>query len=141
MITTRTPRFRSAVAAATIVATGGLVAPTAVDAAATEPATDEPAAADAEIRPRLERACKRIPNLQIRTGNLLERLQGDAETRGSLAWLEVQIGRAEEAGREQLVTVLENRLEVRTAFIPVLELRIEGLADLEAFCADNGVEL
>ena len=141
MTITRTPRTRTAIATAMIVATGALIAPTAVDAAATEPAAEEPATADAEIRPRLERACKRIPNLQVRTANLLERLQGDAETRGSLAWLEVQIDRAVEAEREQLVTVLRNRLEVRTAFIPVLELRTEGLADLEAFCAEKGVEL
>ncbi len=139
MTTTRTPR--TALASAAIVAGGALLAPAAVDAAATEPADEQPSAQDAEMRPRLERACKRIPNLTIRTNNLLERLQGDAETRGSLAWLEVQIGRAEEAGRDQLVTVLENRLEVRTAFVPVLELRTEGLADLEAFCAENGVEL
>ncbi len=138
MTPTRTPRIRTALAA-TILAAGALVAPTAVDAAATEPAAEDPAGADAEIRPRLERACLRIPNLQTRTANLLERLQGDAETRGSLAWLAVQIDRAEEAEREQLVIVLENRLEVRTAFVPVLELRRDSLVELAALCAENGV--
>ena len=141
MTTIRTPRTRLAAAATAVVAAGAPAVPTAASAASTEEPAAEPSAADAEIRPRLERACKRIPNLTVRTTNLMERLQGDAETRGSLAWLEARIVRAEEAGRADLVTVLENRLAVREAALPVLELRIDALAELEAFCVDKGVDL
>jgi hypothetical protein len=120
---------------------GVLVGPTAA-AAATAPAESPAASASAgtDLGPRLERACLRIPNLQIRTDRLAERLQGSADTRGSLLWLQAQIDRAEADGRDQLVTVLENRLAVRTATVDVLELRRTELADLAARCAELGVE-
>jgi hypothetical protein len=123
------------------IAIGVLVGPTA--ASATGP-TESPAAsakAETDVRPRLERACLRIPNLQIRTDRLSERLHGGADVRGSLLWLQTQIDRAEAGGRDQLVTVLENRLAVRTATLDVLELRRDRLADLAARCAELGVEL
>lgn len=49
--------------------------------------TAAPSAAADDLGPRLERACLRIPNLQIRTDNLLTRITGDADTIGSLLWL------------------------------------------------------
>ena len=87
-----------------------------------------------DVGPRLERACLRIPNLQLRTDNLLERLRGDATVRGSLAWLQTQIDAAAAAGRTQLVTVLENRLAVRTATIDVLVQRQAALVELAQTC-------
>jgi hypothetical protein len=93
------------------------------------------------LRPRLERACLRIPNLQIRTDNLIERLNGDASVRGSLAWLQVKIDKAEAEGREQLVTVLENRLAVRTQTLEVVEQRQAKLPELKQKCIDHGVAL
>jgi hypothetical protein len=106
----------------------------------TDAGTDNGTATD-QLRPRLERACRRVPNLQIRTDRLIERLQGDSDTLGSLLWLERQIERARENGRDQLVTVLENRLAVRTASLDVLELRADALDDLEQICIDLGVDL
>jgi hypothetical protein len=94
-----------------------------------------------DLRPRLERACLRIPNLQIRTENFIERLNGDASVRGSLAWLQAQIDKAEADGREQLVTVLENRLAVRTQTLVVLEKRSTKLDELKQKCIDHGVAL
>ena len=97
---------------------------TAWRACARSPTMAMPSAAHAqdsgdELRPRLERACLRIPNIEIRTANLIERLNGDASVRGSLAWLQAKIDKAEAEGREQLVTVLENRLAVRTQTLEV----------------------
>jgi hypothetical protein len=94
-----------------------------------------------DLGPRLERACLRIPNLEIRTSNLIERLNGDATVRGSLLWLQAQIDRAEAAGREQLVTVLENRLAVRTKTLEVVEQRQARLPELKQKCIDHGVPL
>ena len=94
-----------------------------------------------DLRPRLERACLRIPNIEIRTNGLIERLNGDATVRGSLLWLQAQIDRAEAAGRDQLVTVLENRLAVRTQTLEVLERRLERLPELKQKCIDHGVPL
>lgn len=88
------------------------------------------------LGPRIERACARIPNLQIRTDNLLERLNGSSTTVGSLAWLQDKIDEAQAAGRTQLVTVLQNRQKVRTATVPVLEKRKAELVRLADKCAD-----
>lgn len=88
---------------------------------------------------RLERACLRIPNLQLRTDNAIARLNGDATTRGSLAWLQAKIDLAESRGRTEAVTVLENRLAVRTETLEVLELRRTELVDLAARCAARGL--
>lgn len=111
---------------------------TATPASAAQPAPDT---TGDELRPRLELACLRIPNLTTRTERLLERLQADAETLGSLAWLEAQIARAEASGRTQLVTVLENRLAVRRAYVPVLEQRLERLPELAERCRELGVDV
>jgi hypothetical protein len=104
-------------------------------------AASTPTDAGTDLRPRLERLCLRVPNLQIRTDRLLERIQGDATTRGSLAWLEVQIERARSSGREQLAIVLENRLAVRTATVDVLRMRADALDVIEQICIDHGVDL
>jgi hypothetical protein len=94
-----------------------------------------------ELAPRLERACLRVPNLERRTTNLIERLQADATVRGSLAWLQAQIDRASSLGRDDVVAVLENRLAVRTQTLDVLALRQTELAELRQFCIDNGVTI
>ncbi len=108
---------------------------------AQEPAATQQDRSAGEIPPRLERACLRIPNLTTRTENLIERLSGDAETRGSLAWLDTKIAQADEAGRTDLVTVLTNRRAVREQTIPVLELRLDRLENLRERCAQAGVEV
>lgn len=87
---------------------------------------------------RVELACNRIPNLVTRTENVLDRINGDAETVGSLLWLDTRIAAADERGREDVVTVLENRRVVRASAIPVLETRLDRLDELSTTCADAG---
>lgn len=89
-----------------------------------------------DLGPRVERACARVPNLQLRTDNLLTRIQGDASTVGSLAWLDAEIAKAQTAGRAQLVTVLQNRRGVRATNVAVLQKRKTELATLSQRCAD-----
>jgi predicted nucleotidyltransferase len=101
-----------------------------------------PATAYAEEVPvRYERACLRIPNLELRTQTLIDRINGDAVTRGSLAWLNARLAEAQAAGRTQLVTVLENRLTVRTRTLEILTQRQVRLAELRTRCIEHGVEL
>ena len=94
-----------------------------------------------DLPARYERACLRIPNLTIRTDNLTTRLQGDASTRGSLAWLQAQIDDATAKNRTQLATVLKNRLAVRTQTLVVLKQRHEKLAELADKCRAHGVDI
>jgi hypothetical protein len=92
-----------------------------------------------ELRPRMERACERVPRAQERVEQVLARLRADASVPGSLAFLEARIERARAKDRTQLVTLLENRLAVRTAAVDVLEARQTQLADLAELCAELGL--
>jgi hypothetical protein len=140
---TRSHIRRMAALTAGLAATGALLVPAPASAATAAPAAVAPAAADpSDLGPRLERACLRIPNMETRTANLIRRLEGDAETRGSLLWLQAAIDRATESGRTDLAEVLTNRLAVREATLEALKLRLESLIpSLKDLCAANGVEV
>jgi hypothetical protein len=99
------------------------------------PAPD--AATQAQRRARLEKACARVPTVAERVDGVIARLEGDAGTKGSLAWLQTKIDAASEAGREQLVTVLQNRLDVRTARLALLHERRDALTDLARICDEK----
>ena len=92
-----------------------------------------------ELPARLQRACLRIPNLETRTDNVIARLNGDASTKGSLLWLQVQIDEATAKGRTQLATVLQNRLAVRTQTLQVMTQRQTRLTKLAHLCRTHGV--
>jgi hypothetical protein len=142
-----TPRrsVKSSLMLGAIVATAGatFVVPSVASAATTttpaSPAT--PADTPKELPARYQRACLRIPNLQIRINNFIERLNGDASTRGSLLWLQAQIDSAKSKGRTQLATVLENRLKVRQQTLVVLDQRQERLTKLLELCRKHGVDV
>jgi hypothetical protein len=99
------------------------------------------ASSTGDLPARYERACLRIPNLTIRTDNFITRLQGDASTKGSLAWLQAQIDDATAKNRTQLATVLKNRLAVRTQTLVVLKQRQAKLAELADKCRAHGVDI
>lgn len=86
------------------------------------------------IEERLDRACARVPDLTTRVENALERINGDAETRGSIAWLEAKAAEARENGRDQLADLIEIRIDIRTERIDVLELRLDFLAVAAEVC-------
>lgn len=92
-----------------------------------------------DAQPRLEKACARIPNLQLRATNAINRINGGADVVGSVAWLDVQIGRAEAKGMTELVTVLSNRREVRVSSIPLIERRQANLVEAAELCASKGI--
>jgi hypothetical protein len=125
------------VGAVVVTAGVGLAMPSAAHAASAP--TDPPATR--ELPPRYQRACLRIPNLQLRTDKVVARLNGDASTRGSLLWLQAQIDDATAKGRTQLATVLENRLNVRTQTLQVVTNRQERLTKLAELCRKHGVDV
>ena len=89
-----------------------------------------------------ERACLRIPNLQMRTDNVIARLNGDASTRGSLLWLQAQIDDAN--GQGSHATGDRSRrtgLKVRTQSLEVLTNRQERLTKLAELCRNHGVDV
>ncbi len=112
-----------------------LVAGTAVlTLGATGVHAQDSASVDAN-RPRIERACARIPNAQTRIDQAIERINGAADVRGSLLWLDARIQAATDAGRADRATALTNRKAVRSATLGVLELRKANLVEFSALCA------
>ena len=122
--------------AVAVTAGAAMIVPTSAFAAATSTSTST-----GDLPARYERACLRIPNFQIRTNNLITRLNGDASTKGSLAWLQAQIDDAKAKNRTQLATVLQNRLAVRTQTLKVLQQRQDRLANLLDKCRAHGVNV
>ena len=136
----RSLKSKLMIGAAVVTAGAGLVVP--VTASAASPTTAPPSStAPRELPARLKRACLRIPNLEIRTTNLITRLNGDASVRGSLLWLQAQIDDATAKGRTQLATVLTNRLKVRTQTLKVLTNRQQRLDKLAELCRKHGVDI
>lgn len=131
MTTPRSLRSKIVLGATVVAASAAFIVPTAAYATST----------GGDLPVRLERACLRIPNLEIRTQNLITRLNGDASVKGSLAWLQAQIDDAKSKNRTQLATVLENRLKVRTQTLEVLKVREQRLEKLADLCRSHGVDI
>lgn len=136
-----TPRRRHLIGLAGLALTAATLVPGVPAGAQTSGSTGTGTATvlDANLHPRLERACLRIPNLELRTTNLEKRLDGDASTIGSLAWLQAKVDQAKAAHRDQLATVLENRLAVRKKTRQVLDQRQADLQRLQKRCGELGV--
>ena len=136
----RSLKSKLMIGAAVVTAGAGLIVPVTASAASTTTAPPS-STATRELPARLKRACLRIPNLEIRTTNMITRLNGDASVRGSLLWLQAQIDDATAKGRTQLATVLQNRLKVRTETLKVLTNRQQRLDKLAEMCRKHGVDI
>jgi hypothetical protein len=94
---------------------------------------------DGVLHQRLERFCTRVPHLIERGEKLQPRLAGDAETRGSLKWLQARIDQAEQKDLPFVVRRLERRLERRTELSQKLPERLDALAKAKTECAAAGL--
>jgi hypothetical protein len=94
---------------------------------------------DGVLHQRLERFCTRVPHLIERGGKLQPRLAGDADTRGSLKWLQAKIDQAEERDLQFVVKRLERRLERRTELSQNLPERLDALRKAQTECAAAGL--
>ena len=133
-------RFRS-IAGAGLFAVAAAVAVPTVASATTPPEPTGTAAAPTGTgarAARLEAACARVPNIQRRVDAATALLQGDAGTRGSIAWLNAQLTKAQANDRDELATVLQNRIDVRTARLAVLQERTDALSEIASICAEHG---
>jgi uncharacterized protein (DUF885 family) len=63
---------------------------------------------------------KRLPKIEKRATNLLERIQGDASTRGSVEWLRARATKERDAGRETTAQLLEERADRRAGRVDQL---------------------
>jgi hypothetical protein len=93
------------------------------DPSTTEPAPSEDGSVTITLSPeQVTRLCeKRLPRIEKRSTKLVERIQGDENTRGSAEWLRARAASEREAGREETAKQLEERAERREGFVDELD--------------------
>ena len=94
-----------------------------LDAADASTAADVAGVANGVAHGR-KRMCARVPRAIVRTQNLEKRLAADANTPGSLAYLQHRIDAAQAAHDTQLVTTLTNRMTYRKQLATFLPQRL-----------------
>ncbi|WP_436492713.1 hypothetical protein [Actinokineospora sp. HUAS TT18] len=72
---------------------------------------------------------KRLPKAEKRVTKLLERINGDAGTKGSVAWLKARAEKERAAGRETSANLLEEKAERRAG-------RVEQLNKIKGWVTD-----
>jgi hypothetical protein len=88
---------------------------------------------------RLEKACHRIPTATAKVTAHIAKLQADANTRGSILWLQDRITKAQAKNKTALVTLLQSKLAERQAALTALQARLTLLNNGAAFCVAQGV--
>jgi hypothetical protein len=97
-------------------------------------ASDDPADATELPGARLTRSCARIPARIATVEKLRTRLHADAGTRGSLAFLQARLDRANAAGRTDRARLLGDRLALRKDLDAGLPDVLTRLTDAKAVC-------
>lgn len=88
---------------------------------------------------QLEAACYHVDQQLTRAGKLQTRLHADARTKGSLAFLQARIDRANFSGQTALAQVLSDRLVIRKQIDAQLPEVIQHLNAAKATCTSAGV--
>lgn len=88
------------------------------------------------LEQRVTKFCGRIPDLLERVDKAQTRISADAETKGSLAWLEARKDAAQTLDRDQIVRRVERRIERRTERLAALPEVKEQLIAAQGECAD-----
>ena len=76
--------------------------------------------------------CNRVPNLIQRVDKAQARISGDADTKGSLAWLKAREAKASANGHKRVANRLDRRIERRTerlAKLPELKTQLSKAND------------
>lgn len=130
---------------ASLVLVGALLSPTVVSAQETASETETEAGYDDvvphRVKHRLDRMCHRVPRIERRTEQMLERINGDETTRGSLVWLDARSAQARESGHPDLASVIDSHRAIRAAAVPLLEVRQTEMAKIRDICIDHGIPL
>ncbi|MFC4611363.1 hypothetical protein ACFO9E_26740 [Streptomyces maoxianensis] len=81
--------------------------------------------------------CKRVPKIEKRLERALDRLQGNATQRGSIARLAKRAENAKAAGHTEIETFLNDKLTFRRSLVPTLEKRQKDLIAVKTWCKAN----
>jgi hypothetical protein len=93
--------------------------------------------ADQQVDLRIDEACRQIPIRLARVKAAQDRLAAGATTRGSIAFLEARIARAEAAGQDDAARLLGNRLATRRDLAAALPDVLVRLEDSQQVCTDR----
>lgn len=78
--------------------------------------------------------CKRVPKIEKRIHRALQRLEGKAGRRGSVARLEKRLEKAKAAGHTEIANFLDHKLTRRKSLVPTLQQRQKDLAKVATWC-------
>ncbi|GAB7035688.1 hypothetical protein AB0G35_15740 [Streptomyces sp. NPDC021749] len=79
--------------------------------------------------------CHRVPKMERHLDKALDRLNGDAHTRGSIARLEQRVKNARAKHHDEVATFLQDRLTHRKDLKPTLTRERTDLKAVAAWCA------
>jgi len=127
----------AALATAALATTLAVCGPSAGPASALTTSAQTTTGSTAE-HPRMNALCARIPRLITRTENTQARLNGDENTRGSVARLARRVEQAEKRGNADLADYLANRLEIRKQRAAIMPEQLELLHRAQAECDRAG---
>lgn len=128
-------------AAALLMAGAGTIALPGVAGASenelTEPAESVTVHGQTRFEARVDCLCGRVPSATDRVERALDRINGDADVRGSILWLQDRADRARDAGREDLAELIEGRIDIQIERIDVLEARLDWLSEAAMKCDER----
>lgn len=130
---TRLRGLRSASLAIALVA-GGAIPAAAVPLAAGDSDTgdaDDTVTITVDADAIAQLCDERLPELLTRAASLIERIEGDASTRGSAAWVQARADEAAADGRDDLARRLEFRADQRIGHVDELEAAIARLEQVD----------
>ncbi|MFI6768691.1 hypothetical protein [Streptomyces sp. NPDC050355] len=79
--------------------------------------------------------CSRVPRIEERINKALDRLNGDAHTRGSIARMAERVKKAHAKNHDAVATFLQDRLTHRKELKPTLTRKLRDLKAVSAWCA------
>ena len=96
-------------------------------------------ASDGDLAERLRVACLRIPDVQTRVTNVIARLEGPVDVKGSLAWFDAHIAQATAANHPRIAQALQSRRDILAIKLELLHHRQDRLAKGTDYCRSKGV--
>ncbi|MFE1177038.1 hypothetical protein [Streptomyces sp. NPDC058773] len=78
--------------------------------------------------------CERVPRIEKRINKALDRLNGDAHTRGSIARMAARVTKAQSKGHKEVATFLQDRLTHRKELKPNLTRQLHDLKAVATWC-------
>jgi len=87
------------------------------------------------LEQRVTKFCGNVPDLLERLDKASARISGDADTKGSLAWLKVKQAKAESTDHPRVAKRIERRIERRTERLAKLPELKKKLTAAQGECA------